>query len=81
MYSRRNTLRLIGLALLFTGLGVAVGVDVVAGLAVVGLAALVLASVQPQLLAHIRSRRARRRAPRNGHVPGADADDVDLPSP
>ena len=81
MYRHAHIVRLVGVALLFAGLGVAIGIDAVAGLSVVGLAALVLASVQPQLLAHIRSRQARRRAPRNGHVPGADADDVDLPSP
>jgi len=49
--------------------------------ALVGVAALVLLSVQPLLLARLRSRQLRRRAPRNGHVPGADAHDVDLPSP
>jgi hypothetical protein len=81
LYRRRNAIALLGLALVLVGLGIAVGIDVVAGLAVVGVAALLLASVQPQLLAHLRSRQARRRAPRNGHVPGADAHDVDLPSP
>jgi hypothetical protein len=44
-----------------------------------GVAALVLLPVQPQLLAHLRSRQARRRAPQNGHGAGADADDFDLP--
>jgi hypothetical protein len=81
LYRKRNAIALVGLALLVVGLGVAIGIDAAAGLAVVGVAALVLASVQPQLLAHLRSRQARRRAPRNGHVPGADAHDVDLPSP
>jgi hypothetical protein len=67
------------MTLLAVGLGVAIAIDAAAGLAIVGVAALVLASVQPQLLAHLRSRQARRQAPRNGHVPGTDAHDVDLP--
>src|SRR5436190_22297418 len=81
LYRRRNAIALAGIAVLLVGLGVAIGIDAGAGLAVVGLAALLLASVQPQLLAHLRSRQARRGAPRNGHVPGADAHDIDLPSP
>ena len=78
---RRNAIALTGIALLLVGLGVAIGIDAAAGLSLVGVAALLLASVQPQLLAHLRSRQARRRAPRNGHVPVADAHDVNLPSP
>jgi len=81
IYRRRHFLRLAGLALLVAGLGVAIGIDAAAGLVLIGVAALVLLSVQPLLLARIRSRELRRRAPRNGHVPGADAHDVDLPSP
>jgi uncharacterized membrane protein YhiD involved in acid resistance len=81
IYGRRHVLGLVGLALLFAGLGVAIGIDAAAGFALVGVAALVLALVQPLLLAQMRSREARRRAPRNGHVPDADAHDVDLPSP
>jgi hypothetical protein len=80
IYRWRHSLALAGLALLIGGLGVAIGIDAVAGLVLVGVAALVLLSVQPQLMAHLRSRQLRRRAPRNGHVPGADAHDVDLPS-
>jgi len=81
IYRHRHFLRLAGLALLVAGLGVAIGIDAAAGLVLIGVAALVLLSVQPLLLARIRSRELRRRAPRNGHVPGADARDVDLPSP
>jgi len=81
IYRRRHFLRLAGLALLVAGLGVAIGIDAAAGLVLIGVAALVLLSVQPLLLARIRSRELRRRAPRNGHVPGADAHDLDLPSP
>jgi len=81
IYRRRHFLRLAGLALLVAGACVAIGVDAVAGLVLVGVAALVLLPVQPLVLARIRSRQMRRRAPRNGHVPGADAHDVDLPSP
>jgi hypothetical protein len=77
IYRRRRALRLGGLALLVAGLGVAIGVDAAAGLALVGVAALVLGSVQPLVLARWRSRQARRRAPRNGHGPGADASDID----
>jgi hypothetical protein len=81
IYRRRHGLRLTGLALLAAGLAIAIGVDSAAGLAVVGLGALVLLVVQPLILARARARAARRRAPRNGHGPGADAQDVDLPSP
>src|SRR5204863_423894 len=63
LYRRRNAIALAGIAVLLVGLGVAIGIDAGAGLAVVGLAALLLASVQPQLLAHLRSRQARRGAP------------------
>jgi hypothetical protein len=81
IYRRRHLLRVAGPALLVAGALVAIGIDRIAGLVLVGVAALVLLSVQPLLLARIRSRQMRRRAPRNGHVPGADAHDVDLPSP
>jgi hypothetical protein len=80
VYKSRHTLRLFGLALLVAGLGIAIGISEVAGLVVIGVAALVLVSVQPLLLAHLRSRQARMRAPNNGHGAGTDADDVDLPS-
>jgi hypothetical protein len=80
IYSRRHAIRLAGLALLVVGLGVAIGIDAVAGLVLVAIAALVLVPVQPLLLARMRSAQARRRAPRNGHVPGADAHDVEPPS-
>ena len=80
-YRHRHFLRLAGLVLLVAGPCVAIGIDGVAGLVLVGVAAIVLLSVQPLLLARIHSRQMRRRAPRNGHVPGADAQDVDLPSP
>jgi hypothetical protein len=78
VYRRRHAVRLAGLALLAAGLGIAIGISAAAGLALAGVAALVLAAVQPQLLAPLRSRQARRRAPKNGH--GPDADDVDLRS-
>jgi hypothetical protein len=81
IYRRRHGLRLSGLALLAAGLAIAVGIDAAAGVGVACVAALVLAAVQPLILAHMRARAARRRAPRNGHGPGADAQDVDLPSP
>jgi hypothetical protein len=75
LHRQRHRLRLAGLALLFAGLGVAIGIDATAGFALVGLAALVLIPVQPLLLARMRSRAARRRASRNGHGPAADARD------
>ena len=75
LHRRRHRLRLLGLALLLAGLGVAIGIDAAAGLALVGLAALVLVPVQPLLLARMRSHAARRRASRNGHGPAADARD------
>lgn len=80
IYRRRHRIQLAGLLVLLAGLGVAIGVEAAAGLALVGAAALLLAVVQPQLLAHLRSQQGRRRAPRNGHLPGADADDVRPPS-
>lgn len=76
IFRHRHTIQLAGLLLVLAGLGVAIGFEEVAGLVMVGAAALLLAVVQPQLLAQLRSRQGRRRAPRNGHVPGADADDV-----
>lgn len=75
VYARRQTLRLVGLALLAAGIGVAIGISPVAGWILIGMAALVLAAVQPLLLAQIRHRQARRRAPGNGH--GADPEDFD----
>ena len=81
IYRGRTAIRLAGLALLATGLGVATGIDGAAGLALVGAAALVLVPVQPVVLARLRSRQGRRRAPRNGHLPGANADEVEPPSP
>jgi membrane protein implicated in regulation of membrane protease activity len=78
IYRTRHALRLGGLALLVVGLAVTIGIDTAAGLGLVALAAVVLALVQPLVLARMRSRQARRRAPRNGHGPGADAQDVDL---
>jgi len=80
LYRNRHRIQLAGLLLVLSGLGVAIGVDAAAGLGIVAAAALVLVSVQPQLLAHLRSRQGRRRAPRNGHMPGADADDANPPS-
>jgi hypothetical protein len=80
VYKRRHTLRLVGLALFVAGLGTAIGISEVAGFVLIGVAAVVLGSVQPLLLAHVRSRQARLRAPNNGHGSGTDPDDVDLPS-
>jgi hypothetical protein len=77
VYKRRQGLRLLGLALLAAGIGVAIGISALAGWILVGAAALVLASVQPLLLAHIRYRQAHRRAPQNGH--GADPEDLEPP--
>jgi hypothetical protein len=79
VYKRRHVLRLGGLALLVAALCIGIAFDEVGGLVLMGVAALVLLPVQPQLLAHLRSRQARRRAPQNGHGAGADADDFDLP--
>ena len=78
IYAKRHALRLSGLTALIAGLAVAIGIDSRAGLGLVALAAVLLALVQPFVLARMRSRQARRRAPRNGHGPGADAQDVDL---
>jgi len=79
VYKRRQLFRLGGIALLVAGLCIGIAFDEAAGFVVMGIAALVLLSVQPQLLAHLRSRQARRRAPQNGHGAGADADDFDVP--
>jgi hypothetical protein len=80
VYRRKRLLRGAGLALLAAGLGVATAIDAVAGIALVGAAAVLLAATQPLLLAHLRYRRARRAARGNGHRTGVDADDVDLDS-
>jgi hypothetical protein len=72
VYRRRHVLRIAGLALLMAGLGVAIGLDAVAGFALIGAAALLLACAQPLLLAHLRYRQARRQAPNNGHGPRVD---------
>ncbi len=80
VYRRRRALRTAGLALLAAGLGVATAIDEVAGFALIGAAAFLLAISQPLLLAHMRYRRARRAARGNGHRPGVDTDDVDLDS-
>lgn len=77
VYKRRQGLRLLGLALLAAGIAVAIGISALAGWILIGVAALVLAAVQPLLLAHIRYRQAHRRAPHNGH--GADPEDVEPP--
>lgn len=77
VYSRRHALRIGGLALLVAGIGVAIAISEVAGWALIGAAALVLAAVQPLLLAHIRYRQAQERAPQNGQ--GADAEDLEPP--
>ena len=77
LYRRRHALRILGLVLLVAGLPLIASLDEAAGVALVATAAVVLASVQPTILAHVRSRRARRLAPRNGHGPGADASELD----
>jgi uncharacterized protein (DUF58 family) len=71
-------LRLAGLLLLAAGLGIAIGISAVAGLVLIALAALILAAVQPLLMAHLRSRQVKRRAQNNGHGPATGGDDVDL---
>jgi uncharacterized membrane protein YhiD involved in acid resistance len=78
VYRRQQALRLAGLALLAAGVGVAIGIDVVAGAVLIAMAALILACVQPLLLAHLRHRRARHVARSNGHGPGVHPDDIDL---
>lgn len=77
VYRRQQALRLIGLGLLAAGIAVAVAVDAAAGLAMVLASALVLLLVQPLLLARLRSRRASRLAPHNGHAGGTDVNDLD----
>jgi hypothetical protein len=79
VYKRRHVFRLCGIAVLVAGLCIGIAFDEAGGLGLIGVAALVLLAVQPQLLAHLRSRQARRRAPQNGHGAGTDADDFDLP--
>ena len=79
VYKRRHVLRLCGIGLCVAGLCIAIAYSALAGTAVFVVGALVLASVQPLLLAHLRSRQARRRAPQNGHGAGTDADDFDVP--
>jgi hypothetical protein len=66
------------LALLAAGVGVAIGIDVVAGVALIAVAVLILGCVQPLLLARLHHRRARRLAGSNGHGPGVHPDDIDL---
>lgn len=77
VFRRRHAVRLAGLALLVAGIALAAGIAVPAGIVLIALAAIVLALVQPQILARVRSRRAQRLAPRNGHGPGADASELD----
>jgi hypothetical protein len=66
-----------GLALLVVGIVLALAVDSVAGFAVIGAAALVLAVSQPLLIQRVRSRVGRRAAPRNGHPGPTLPEDVD----
>jgi len=79
VYTRRNSLRLIGIGVSVAGLCIAITFSELAGTIVFVVGALVLASVQPLLLAHLRSKQARRRAPQNGHGAGADVHDFDEP--
>jgi hypothetical protein len=74
IYRSRSALRIAGLALLAAGAVVAIVTGATAGLAVLGTGALVLIPAQPQLLGHLRSRRMRRLAPRNGHGAGVEPD-------
>jgi hypothetical protein len=78
VYRRQQALRLAGLGLLAAGVGMVIGIDVIAGAVLIAIAAVILACVQPLLLAHRRHRRARRLARSNGHGPGVHLDDIDL---
>jgi hypothetical protein len=80
IHSHRQALRLVGLALLATGLAVALAFDVVAGLALVAASAIPLALVQPLILARARSRSVEKVASSNGHSPGTDSEDLDVRS-
>ena len=66
-----------GLLLLVAGIVVTVAVDLVAGLALIGGAALLLALSQPLLMQWVRARAGRRVATRNGHPGPALPEDVD----
>jgi hypothetical protein len=75
LYRHRHALRLAGLGLLAAGLAIALAVDPLAGLIIVAGAVPPLALSQPLVLAHARSRSARRVASTNGHQAPADPDE------
>ena len=70
-------LRALGLLLLAAGIVVTLAADLVAGLALIGGAALLLAVSQPLLVQWVRARAGRRVATRNGHPGPALPEDVD----
>jgi hypothetical protein len=67
----------LGLAMLATGIVLALAVDVVVGIAVIGAAAVLLAVSQPLLVQSVRASVGRRAAPRNGHPGPTLPEDVD----
>ena len=67
----------LGLAVLAAGIVIALAVDAVVGIAVVGAAAVLLAMSQPLLVQRVRARVGRRAAPRNGHPGPTFPEDVD----
>jgi hypothetical protein len=75
LYRHRHALRLAGLGLLAAGLATALAVDPLAGVILIAAAVPPLALTQPLVLAHARSRSARRVASTNGHQPPADPDE------
>jgi hypothetical protein len=77
IHAHRQAVRLCGLALLIAGLAVLVAFDAVAGGALIAASVLLLALVQPQILARARSRAARKVASSNGHPPGTTSEDLD----
>ena len=78
LFRHRHALRSAGLTLLAAGLALVLLVGADAGLPVVAAAVVLLASVQPLILAWLRSRAVRHVAPQNGHAPRAGAEDLEL---
>jgi hypothetical protein len=78
IHTHRQALRLAGLALLATGLAVALVFDALVGLALVAASAIPLALVQPLILARARSRSVNKVASSNGHSPGTHSEDLDV---
>ena len=75
----RNAARIsaLGLAVLAAGIVLALAVNALVGIAVIGAAAVLLAISQPLLIQRVRARVGRRAAPRNGHPGPTLPEDVD----